>query len=240
MKNVFLFSLIVLLVLPACKKKDKDPEPVVTGCTDSNALNYNAAATQNDGNCQFAEKYFPFKIGNTWTLQDTVEVPVPGFAFSLPVDVVLRVEKDTVMNGKTYFLVSQNFDVQGAPIPVGNILPATRFGYRTDRTGKIYRIVPGESQEYIYLNYPLTVGDTWEDQSASPATYTVTGTQLLYIPGLNKTVTAWKIQVNSGATGGQPVDLYFAKDVGLVRQQISFVVMGFTLGLDAFLQEVQL
>lgn len=235
---LFAFSLVV-----GCKKKgqDKDdPTPAVLGCNDPSALNYNAAATQNDGNCQFADKFLPLAIGNYWQLQDTVNVPIPGFELTLPVAVDLNIDKDTVMDGKTYFMMTQSVAVEGSPIPVGDVFPTTRFGYRTDRTGKIWRKVPGDTEEYVFINYPLTVGDSWEDQSSSPATYTVTGTQLMWVPAAGKSVSAWKIQVVSGGTGGQPIELYVSKDIGLVRQEIAFNVMGFDIGLDAFLQTLDL
>jgi hypothetical protein len=233
--------LLVLIIAGGCKKKEKEElTPVVKGCMNPNSMNYNQSATQDDGSCQFADKYFPMKTGNTWLLQDTVEVPIPNFELSLPVTLTMTVENDTVMAGKNYFMISQNFEVEGSPIPVGNVLPSTRFGYRTDASGKVFRRVPGDSNEYLYLNYPLVVGDTWEDQSSSGATYTVTGTQLMWVPALGKSVSAWKIQVISTTTGGQPVELYFSKDIGWVRQEISFTIMGFNLGLDAFLQSLAL
>lgn len=236
-----LIALLSFTVITACKKKEKaEDAPVVKGCMNSNSMNYNPAATQDDGSCQNADVFLPMKVGNNWQLLDTVEVPIPGFELSLPVTASLNIDKDTVMGGNTYFMISQSFEVEGSPIPIGNVLPSTRFGYRTDRTGKIYRRVPGEDKEYIYVNYPLAVGDTWEDQSASAATYTVTGTQLMWVPAVNKLVSAWKIQVVSGTTGGQPIELYFSKDIGLVRQEISFTIMGFNLGLDAFLQSIAL
>lgn len=244
MKHAFPLLLVIAFSLfVGCKKKDKDkddPEPAVLGCNDPAAINYNAAVTQNDGSCQFADKFLPLKMGNTWQLQDTVQVPIPGFELTLPVTVDLNIDKDTVMDGKNYFMMTQSFVVENSPIPVGNVLPATRFGYRTDRTGKIWRKVPGDTEEYLFVNYPLTVGDSWEDQSSSPATYTVTGTQLMWVPAVGKSVTAWKIQVVSGTTGGQPIELYVSKDIGLVRQEIAFNVMGFNIGLDAFLQTIDL
>jgi hypothetical protein len=62
----------------------------------------------------------------------------------------------------------------------------------------------------------------------------------MWVPALGKSVSAWKIQVISTTTGGQPVELYFSKDIGWVRQEISFTIMGFNLGLDAFLQSLAL
>jgi hypothetical protein len=244
MKRSILLMSLILLVIAGCKKKSKTdtvpPVVIVSGCTDPEAMNYNQNATQNDGSCQFADIFLPMRVGNYWLLQDTVSIPIPGFQTELPINITLDMDKDTVINGKNYFMMTQSIEVINSPIPGGGGLPATRFGYRKDRSGQIYRIVPGDSTEYIFVDYPLEVGKSWEDNSSSPASYSVTGTQLMYVPAINKSVVAWKIAVTSNTTGGTPIDLYFAKDYGVVRQEIQFNVMGFNIGVDAFLQEITL
>jgi hypothetical protein len=243
-KSIILFALICVSVW-GCKKKSKsdDPMPVVivSGCTDPEALNYNSNATQSDGNCQFADTYLPMRAGNFWTLQDTVIIPIPGFESELPINITLDMDKDTTIAGRKYFMMTQSIEVINSPIPGGGgFIPATRYGYRKDRSGKIYRMIPGDSTEHVFVDYPLEVGKSWEDTSSDPASYVVTGTQFMYVPAINKSVVAWKIAVTSNSTGGTPIDLYFAKDYGVVRQQINFTIMGFNLGVDAFLQEVTL
>lgn len=53
MKNILLGTIIATTAfLCSCNKED-DPKPVM-GCTIPSATNYNAAATQNDGSCQFS------------------------------------------------------------------------------------------------------------------------------------------------------------------------------------------
>jgi len=239
--SIFIFLLLLMSVV-ACKKKDKKTgslPPVISGCTDPEAMNYNPEATQNNNSCEYADKYMPMRTGNYWLLQDTLNIPIPGFELSLPIDISLIMDKDTVMQGKTYYMMTQAFDIQNSPIPGGTI-PTTRYGYRSDKSGKIYRLVPGDVEEFIFIDYPLEVGKSWEDQSSSPASYLVSGTELFYVPAIQKTVVAWKISITSDTLGGQAIDVYFAKDYGIVRQQVRFTIMGFDLSVDAFLQQVSL
>lgn len=49
MKKIFL--LIVMAVFAVACGSDDDAQPEVLGCTDPNSLNYNAAATKDDGSC---------------------------------------------------------------------------------------------------------------------------------------------------------------------------------------------
>lgn len=51
MKSILSLALLISLAFVSCKK-DKDPEEVL-GCTDTQATNYNASATTNDGSCTY-------------------------------------------------------------------------------------------------------------------------------------------------------------------------------------------
>jgi hypothetical protein len=54
MRKILYFFLTVSLIFSSCKKEEEDNTPtVVEGCTDSEATNYNANATSNDGSCMY-------------------------------------------------------------------------------------------------------------------------------------------------------------------------------------------
>lgn len=57
--KMFAFILVASLLLPACANEDLTP---ILGCTETDALNFNANATNNDGICAFASK----KIVGEW------------------------------------------------------------------------------------------------------------------------------------------------------------------------------
>jgi hypothetical protein len=54
MKNIFklasLFAIMLLFIISSCKKE----EEIIEGCNDSSAMNFQSAATSNDGSCIFA------------------------------------------------------------------------------------------------------------------------------------------------------------------------------------------
>jgi len=220
----------------SCKKKKNEEKPVVFGCMNPNSINYSETATQDNGSCQFAERYLPLKVGNTWTLKDTISLPIPGFPIDVPVNAILLAEKDTQMDGKTYTIIQQQITLENLPIPGGG-LSLNRYGYRTDRTGKVYRRVPGDSQEYLYLDYPLAIGKTWEDLSSDPNTYTTTANSLVSVPAISAPVGAWEI---TSLFQGQAIQTYFSNSHGIVRLKLGIDVMGFPLEIDAFLTEYQL
>ena len=52
MKKILYIILTVLIILSACEKKEEAVIlPLINGCTDTNAINYNSSATFNDGSC---------------------------------------------------------------------------------------------------------------------------------------------------------------------------------------------
>ena len=52
MKKLLYLCLAVAFIFTACSKDD-DPPTAVTGCTDSDATNYNANATSDNGTCEY-------------------------------------------------------------------------------------------------------------------------------------------------------------------------------------------
>jgi len=56
---MFALALVTSLLLPACANEDFTP---ILGCTETDALNFDANATNNDGTCAFASK----KIVGEW------------------------------------------------------------------------------------------------------------------------------------------------------------------------------
>jgi hypothetical protein len=54
MKKTFYLFLTVSLIFASCKKEEEVVTPtVISGCTDSDATNYNASATSDDGACTY-------------------------------------------------------------------------------------------------------------------------------------------------------------------------------------------
>ncbi len=55
MKKLLLILSVALISVGACKKK-ADETVAVPGCTDANALNFSADATEDDGTCAYIEQ----------------------------------------------------------------------------------------------------------------------------------------------------------------------------------------
>ena len=55
MKKIIYLFLIVSLIFSSCKKEEDEvvTPTVISGCTDSDATNYNASATNDDGLCRY-------------------------------------------------------------------------------------------------------------------------------------------------------------------------------------------
>lgn len=61
MKKVIILFFAAVVVLSSCKKKADDENPVISGCMDANAQNFNAQATVDDGACTYLASTAPEK-----------------------------------------------------------------------------------------------------------------------------------------------------------------------------------
>ena len=84
MKKILCLLFVIPLIFSSCKKDDDDnntpvipPTPVVQGCTDVNAMNYDPLATTDDGSCLTA---YDIAQG-VWNIEpdcDEIEIPLLG------------------------------------------------------------------------------------------------------------------------------------------------------------------
>lgn len=73
MKNYLYLVLSISIIFTSCKKEeDEDPTPtIITGCTNLNAVNYNASAQSDDGSCIYDIFPIPTKWIATNVIVDT-------------------------------------------------------------------------------------------------------------------------------------------------------------------------
>lgn len=135
---------------------DNCPVPVVAGCTDNNACNYNATANQDDGSCLI--------IGNACndndvqTTNDLVDANCNcvGTA-AVPTMVVLRVDMTNQTVDATGVFVAGSFNNWDAT--------ATQLSeYQPGLYQGVLFAFPGETIQYKFLN-----GNTWTGTESVPA-----------------------------------------------------------------------
>ena len=88
MKKVFLLSVIAMLILASCKKEE---------------------TTESDiNNTEVSKNYMPLKIGNYWVYEQ-YHVDTAGNQTSSATTDSLIVDRDTTINGETFFILMGNF-----------------------------------------------------------------------------------------------------------------------------------
>lgn len=231
MKRIDRFALLLamalLLGVTSCKKEPPvvdEPDPV-EGCTDPNAMNYDADAEVSDGSCEYADVFVPMRAGNSWHLEDDVFLVFTNALVT--VDFVQQ--GDTLVGETTYMKQRETINVDGFGTMQDGL-----YGYRQVNTGQVYRIdlTDTAATEKLFMDYPLELGHTWKDDEANPATESmVVSTSLLSVPAGNFTnvvgIQATELQ------SGQPSTLYFAKDVGLARVDIDMEFQTYQINIQA-------
>lgn len=226
-RNLFVFSLLSLLIVTSCKK---DPDPIdepdpVSGCMDPMAINYNPKAELEDGTCEYADTYVPMKSGNSWHLEDTVNVIIA----SVPVAVDFVQSNDTTVGEHSYLKQRETITADGF-----GVVQDALYGYRWVHTGHVFRIDLQDTSatEKLFMGYPLELGSTWQDSKIDPALdVMVISTSLMTVPAgsfINVVgITMTDIGTQQGTT------MYFAKDVGLIRADVDFEMQGYTVNIKA-------
>lgn len=226
-RNFPAFLLLALLLVTACKPEPDpidEPDPVY-GCMDPDAINYNPDAEMADGTCEYADTYVPMKSGNSWHLEDTVNVIIA----TVPVSVDFVQSNDTVVGEHTYLKQRETITADG----FGTVQDAL-YGYRWVHTGHVFRIdlLDSTATEKLFMGYPLELGTTWQDDKTDPTLdVMVISTSLMTVPAgsfINVVgITMTDIASQQGTT------LYFAKDVGLIRADVDFEMQGYTVNIKA-------
>lgn len=210
MKNfTALLSLCFLFAISfdSCKK---DPEPIL-GCMDVNSLTYNSTATQDDGSCEYPDKFMPMAIGNEWHLSDDVPNPLGG---TILVTADFTMTGDTTIDGTHYYKMHEVIAAGALGSEVSDYL------YRQATTGEVFRTAIGDSVETLFLEYPLDLGTDWYDTADQTGYYfSVFSTALISVPSGDFAATGIH---STNMADGTTFDNYFAKDVGLIRVDITY------------------
>jgi hypothetical protein len=142
MKKILYLFLTVSLIFSSCKKEEDEvvTPTVISGCTDSDATNYNASATNDDGLCEY-------DITGVWETTSSV------------------LNGDELMGGPLtavelyYFftdgtLGTENYDESGNLWAYGewNINSITSFPNSMTISGTVYNLTDGTEQEILGLN----------------------------------------------------------------------------------------
>lgn len=209
-----LCAAFVLLSLVSCKKED----PPVPGCMDPNSMTYNSLATEDDGSCEYPDKFLPMAVGNHWLLSDSIVIPFVGGA---QVDANFTMYGDTTIGDTHYFLMSE-------VITAGTFgeLSNKNYLYRQARTGELYRQeLVDSAPEGLFLEYPLDLGVSWYDTPSQDGFFfEVFSRSIISVPAANFNNCVGVHATDLGNSTTQ--DLYYAKDGGLIRVDIEFDFFG--------------
>lgn len=144
----FLSFLVVSAFLLSCKKNN-DP---VSGCTNPNATNYNAQATQDDGSCVMPNytcdghptinQYMPLIVGATWIYRFS------GNNTDNPYTCV----GTATFNSKQYFKVDFN--------ELNGLFVGSKY-YRVASNGDIFYYHEPDNDEYMLIPGNPTAGQEW-------------------------------------------------------------------------------
>ena len=139
-KTIYLF-LVLPLLFSSCTKEEEDNTPTtVQGCTDPDATNYNASATNDDGSCTY-------DITGVWETTSSVLNGVELMGAPL-----------TALELHYFFidgtLGTENYDESGNLWAYGewNINSMTSFPNSMTISGTVYNLMEGTAVEYLGLN----------------------------------------------------------------------------------------
>lgn len=127
MKISYLFLLLFGFALAFSSCDKDDPEPVL-GCTDENAENYNAAATQNDNSCVFARDKFLGEFNGTLNCGAIITMPT---AFRMIISEGLGGDNEVQVEFKD---TDVPFPIVSATVE-GNMLTITESQYNIEYQG---------------------------------------------------------------------------------------------------------
>ena len=233
-KHLLPFVFGALVILSACKKKE-EPAPDVLGCKDPDALNYDASVTVDNGSCVYPDVYVPVKNGNSWTLKDEVFIVLEN----VEITASFEMYKDTTIGDQSYVL--QREKISAASSLYTGDLSEEIYAYRWEKSGKVYRIkispndVPGET---LFLDYPLSLNHEWYDNDAQDNLHCrVVSNALINVPAGDFEafgVTYTRMSDSIATT------VYFGKEVGLARFDISMDILGTEIDIKAELESYTL
>lgn len=229
----FFFAFCLTLAFVSCKKDEiiqPMPTPIIKGCTDANALNWDPIANEDNGTCEYPNSYIPTTPGNNWKLSDEISVIFQ----TVQVDLDFTMIKDTFFNRKLWTIQEE------AVVAAGFGGRTDRYGYHVDTYGDVHRIQLNADSlvETLFLDYPLELGKKWWATDAQETECEVTSQSVLTVPAgtFSNVFAVQYTQVDNGFS----TVLYFAQDVGLIRADISEEVQGFAVDLEAELQSYTL
>jgi len=176
MKKLLYLFLTVSLIFSSCKKDDDEvvTPTVISGCTDSDATNYNASATQDDGSCTY-------DISGVWETTSAMLNGVEQLGGRTDLTYIwddgqLGSETWTGTNLDGYTIGTATF-VIGDP----NVLTWTGIFYDLNTgdpgvtfslTVNIDKLTGANNMTWRYVNYP-NVGDTYVKTLVRSTTYSL-------------------------------------------------------------------
>ncbi|MBK9246821.1 MAG: hypothetical protein IPM69_01595 [Ignavibacteria bacterium] len=151
-KNVLLFAMIVVATFASCTKESTNPTSNVI--TDDQS-----------------ESYFPLKVGNSWEYSSTLP--------KLPTFVKNEIEGQTVINGKTYFVMNSS-------------ATSAKTNYRYENN-VLYSIgVNGfgfdETKEYVLNNFNQSIGDSLVFVGTNPQGFPMKTVFIIKAKGATRTI----------------------------------------------------
>jgi len=142
MKKILYLFLTVSLIFSSCKKEEDEvvTPTVISGCTDSDATNYNANATNDDGLCEY-------DISGVWETTSSVLNGVELMGGPLTALELYYFFTDGTLG-------TENYDESGNLWGYGewNINSITSFPNSMTVSGTVYNLMEGTEEEVLGLN----------------------------------------------------------------------------------------